>query len=57
MGLLGTTTQESYYNLTQSFTGNGSTTAFTSTTAYFDPLPTAETQFNVFINDVFFLSI
>ena len=52
MGLLGTTTQESYYNLTQSFTGNGSTTAFTLTTAYFDPLPTAETQFNVFINDI-----
>ena len=52
MGLLGTTTQESYYNLTQSFTGNGSTTAFALTTASFDPLPTAETQFNVFINDV-----
>jgi len=52
MGLLGTTTQESYYNLTQSFTGNGSTTAFALTTASFDPLPTAETQFNVFINDI-----
>ena len=57
MGLLGTTTQESYYNQSQSAWGetiNGSgssgTVAFTLTTAYFSTLPTAETQFDVFIN-------
>ena len=54
MGLLGTTTQESYYNISQSTWGtapNGSQLTFVLTTSYFDPLPTAETQFEVFIND------
>ena len=43
-------TQESYYNISQSFSGNGSTKVFTLTTAYFSTLPTAETQFDVFID-------
>ena len=43
-------TQESYYNLTQSFTGDGSDKTFDLTTAYFSTLPTAETQFNVYID-------
>jgi hypothetical protein len=54
MGLLGTTTQESYYNISQSTWStapNGSQLTFVLTTSYFDPLPTAETQFEVFIND------
>jgi len=47
-------TQESYYNLSQSAWStepDGSQTTFTLTTAYFSTLPTAETQFNVYIND------
>ena len=43
-------TQESYYNISQSFSGNGSTKVFTLTTAYFSTLPTAESQFDVFID-------
>ena len=42
-------TQEAYYNQSQTFTGNGSTTAFTLTTTYFTTLPSAETEFEVFI--------
>ena len=45
-------TQESYYNLSQSFTGDGSDKTFDLTTVYFSTLPTVETQFNVFINGV-----
>ena len=56
MGLLGTTTEQSYYNQSQTFTGDGSggsgTVAFTLTTTFFPTLPTAETQFDVFINGV-----
>ena len=47
-------TQESYYNLSQSAWStepDGSQKTFTLTTAYFSTLPTAETQFNVYIND------
>tara|TARA_R110000824_G_scaffold114379_6_gene264857 strand:+ start:6063 stop:7193 length:1131 start_codon:yes stop_codon:yes gene_type:complete len=44
-------TQESYYNLTQSFTGDDSTKIFTLTVSYFNPLPNYETEFDVFIND------
>lgn len=51
MGLLGTTTQESYYNQSQTFTGNGSSFAFTLNTLHFDPLPSAESDFEVFINE------
>ena len=43
-------TQESYYNLSQSFSGNGSTKVFALTTDAFSTLPTAETQFDVFID-------
>ena len=43
-------TQESYYNISQSFSGIGSTKVFTLTTAYFSTLPTAESQFDVFID-------
>ena len=45
-------TQEAYYNQSQTFTGNGSTTAFTLTTTYFTTLPSAETEFEVFIEGV-----
>ena len=44
-------TQESYYNLSQSFTGNGSTKVFALLTSSFSTLPTAETQFDVFLDD------
>ena len=54
MGLLGTTTEQSYYNQSQTFTGDGSGSsgkvAFTLTTTFFPTLPTAETQFDVFID-------
>jgi hypothetical protein len=52
MGLLGTTTQESYYNQSQSFTGDGSTYVFTLSTTYFPTLPANEGEFEVFINNV-----
>ena len=47
-------TQESYYNLSQSSWStppNGSQKTFTLTTDYFSTLPTAETQFDVFIDN------
>jgi hypothetical protein len=52
MGLLGTTTQESYYNQSQSFTGDGSTYVFTLSITYFPTLPTTEEQFEIYINDI-----
>ena len=42
--------QERYYNNSTNFTGNGSTLAFTLTTAMFDPLPTALGDLQVFVN-------
>ena len=42
-----TGTQQQYYNNSQSFTGNGSTTAFTLT---FSPLPASINDFKVFFN-------
>jgi hypothetical protein len=51
MGLLGTTTQESYYNQSQTFTGDSTTFAFTLNTLHFDPLPSAKSDFEVFISD------
>lgn len=45
-----TISQERYYNNSTSFTGNGSTLAFTLTTAMFDPLPTALGDLQVFVN-------
>jgi len=50
MGLI-TRTAEAYYNQQQSFTGNGSTTAFTLTTAFFPTLPTAKANIDVFVDD------
>jgi hypothetical protein len=49
MGLI-TRTAEAYYNQQQSFTGNGSTTAFTLTTAFFPTLPTAKANIDVFVD-------
>ena len=52
MGLF-TGTQEAYYNQSQSAWStapDGSQLTFTLTTAYFSTLPTAETQFNVFVD-------
>jgi hypothetical protein len=42
-----TGTQQQYYNNSQSFTGNGSITAFTLT---FSPLPTNVNEFKIFVN-------
>ena len=42
-----TGTQQQYYNNSQSFTGDGSTTAFTLT---FSPLPVIASDFRIFIN-------
>lgn len=45
MGLI-TETNKAYYNLTQTFTGTGSQTDFVLT---FDPLPSSESDFKVFV--------
>lgn len=42
--------QERYYNNSTNFTGDGSTLAFTLTTAMFDPLPTALGDIQIFVN-------
>ena len=49
MGLI-TQTAEAYYSQQQSFTGNGSTTAFTLTTTYFPTLPAAKSNIIIFVN-------
>ena len=46
MGLIGTVTEENYYNGSQTFVGDGSTLSYTLT---FDPLPTTN-QVRVFLN-------
>jgi len=51
MGLLGTRTEEAYYNQSQSFTGDGSTTSFNITTSYFTTRPTQQADINVYINN------
>ena len=51
MGLLGTRTEEAYYNQSQSFTGDGSTTSFTITTSYFTTRPTQQADIDVYINN------
>lgn len=45
-----TITQERYYNNSTNFTGDGSTLAFTLTTAMFDPLPSALGDIQIFVN-------
>ena len=45
-----TISQERYYNNSTNFTGDGSTLAFTLTTAMFDPLPTALGDLQIFVN-------
>jgi hypothetical protein len=45
-----TISQERYYNNSTNFTGDGSTLAFTLTTAMFDPLPTALGDIQIFVN-------
>ena len=52
MGLLGTTTQQSYYSQSQSFTGTGSQQDFVLLTASFPTLPAAKTSIQVFVNNV-----
>jgi len=49
MGLI-TKTAETYYSQQQSFTGNGSTTAFTLTTTFFPSLPAAKANIVIFVN-------
>jgi hypothetical protein len=46
-----TLTNEGYYRSSQTFLGNGSGTTFTLTTAHFDPLPTTEGEFSVYIDN------
>ena len=43
---------EGYYKATQTFLGNGSVTTFKLLTSNFDPLPTEEGQFNIYINNI-----
>jgi hypothetical protein len=45
-----TISQERYYNNSTNFTGNGTTVAFTLTTAMFDPLPTVLGDLQIFVN-------
>jgi hypothetical protein len=45
-----TITQERYYNNSVNFIGDGSTLAFTLTTAMFDPLPSVLGDIQVFVN-------
>ena len=52
MGLLGTTTAESYYSQSQSFTGNGTAHQFVLLQSSFPTVPTAKEQFEVYINDI-----
>lgn len=49
MGLINVT-QQAYYSQSQSFTGNGSATAFTLTTTYFPTLPSAKNKIQIFVN-------
>ena len=52
MGLLGTTTQQSYYNQSVSWTGNGSTLTFNVAAGDFPTRPTQQTDIRVFINNI-----
>ena len=50
MGLLGTTTEQSYYSQSQSFTATSGQTAFILTKTYFPTIPAAVTDFDVFVD-------
>tara|TARA_R100000278_G_scaffold40920_1_gene36038 strand:+ start:473 stop:1642 length:1170 start_codon:yes stop_codon:yes gene_type:complete len=52
MGLLGTTTQQSYYNQSKSWTGDGTTVSFNVADSDFPTRPTQQTQIIVFINNI-----
>jgi len=52
MGLLGTTTQQSYYNQSKSWTGDGSTLSFNVATTDFPTRPTQQTDIRIFINNI-----
>lgn len=49
MGLINVT-QQAYYNRSQSFTGNSSSTTFTLSNAYFSTLPDAKSKIQIFVN-------
>ena len=46
-----TISQERYYNNSTNFTGDGTTTAFTITTAMLDPLPASKADIQIFVNN------
>ena len=50
MGLLGTTTEQSYYSQSQSFTATSGQTAFILTKTHFPTIPAAVTDFDVFVD-------
>jgi len=50
MGLLGTTTEQSYYSQSQSFTATNNQTAFILTKTFFPTIPAAVTDFDVFVD-------
>ena len=52
MGLLGTTTQESYYSISKEFIGDGTTVTFVLGLADFDPLPSEKEKIEIFINNI-----
>ena len=52
MGLLGTTTQESYYSISKLFTGDGITTSYTVTLDDFNPLPSSQDKIEIFVNNI-----
>ena len=52
MGLLGTTTQQSYYNQSKSWTGDGTTLSFNVADTDFPTRPTQQTEIQVFINNI-----
>jgi len=53
---LGTLTAQGYYKGNQIFQGNGTTKLFTLTESFFDPIPTLEGEFNVYIDNTLIAS-
>lgn len=45
-----TISQERYYNNSTNFTGDGTTVAFTLTTAMFDPIPSSVAEIEIYVN-------